>query len=64
MNITDRDVAKTMQEYGGSFVSALGAAALKADPTNMQKIRETWPDYWAHYLRLAQSNLEDENSPS
>jgi len=64
VNITDRDVARTMQEYGGSFVSALGAAALRADPTNMAKIKEAWPDYWAYYLRLAQSNFEDENSPS
>jgi len=64
MNVTDRDVARTMQQYGGSFVSALGSAALKADPTNMAKIKEAWPDYWAHYLRLAQTNLEDGNSPS
>jgi len=28
VNVTDRDVARTMQEYGGSFVRALGAAAL------------------------------------
>lgn len=61
---TDRDVARTMEEYGGSFVSRLGHTALAADPVNLKKIRDTWPDYWAHYTRLAQSNLEDEQSPS
>ena len=60
MNITDRDVARTMEEYGGSFVSALGSAALRADPDNMAKIKEAWPDYWAYYLRLAQQISEVE----
>ncbi len=48
MNITDRDVARTMVEYGGSFVSKLGAAALAADPGNLKKIREAFPDFWAN----------------
>ena len=64
MNITDRDVARTMVEYGGSFVSKLGAAALAADPTNLRKIREAFPEYWAHYLRMAQQLSEVERQAS
>ena len=45
MNIQDRDVARCMVEYGGNFVSKLGAAALAADTTNMKKIRDAFPDY-------------------
>lgn len=63
-SINDRDVARTMQEYGGSFVRALGAAALAADPTNLKKIRDTWPDYWAQYIRMAQTLSEVEKQAS
>ena len=62
--ITDRDVARTMVEYGGSFVSKLGAAALAADPTNLKTIREAFPDYWANYLRMAQQISEVEKQAS
>lgn len=61
---TDRDVARTMVEYGGSFVAALGAAALAADPSNLKKIRDTWPDYWANYTRMAQQISEVERQAS
>ena len=64
MNITDRDVARTMVEYGGSFVSKLGAAALAADPGNLKKIREAFPDFWANYLRMAQQLSEVERQAS
>lgn len=53
-----------MQEYGGSFVRALGTAALAADPTNLKKIRDTWPDYWAQYLRMAEQISEVERQAS
>lgn len=64
MNITDRDVARTMVEYGGSFISKLGAAALAADPTNLRTIREAFPEYWANYLRMAQQLFEVERQAS
>lgn len=53
-----------MVEYGGSFVSKLGAAALAADPTNLKTIREAFPDYWANYLRMAQQISEVEKQAS
>ena len=62
--ITDRDVARCMVEYGGSFVNKLGAAALTADPSNMKKLRDTFPDYWANYARMAQQLFEVEKQAS
>ena len=62
--ITDRDVARCMVEYGGSFVSKLGAAALAADPSNMKKLRDAFPDYWAEYARMAQQISEVEKQAS
>ena len=64
MNIHDRDVARCMVEYGGNFVSKLGAAALAADTTNMKKIRDAFPDYWANYARMAQQISEVEKQAS
>ena len=64
MNITDRDVARVMVEYGGSFVSKLGAAALAADPANLKKIRDAFPDYWANYTRMAIQISEVERQAS
>jgi predicted oxidoreductase (fatty acid repression mutant protein) len=62
--VTDRDVARTMQEYGGSFVRALGTAALAADPANLKKIRDSFPDYWANYARMAEQLSEVEKQAS
>ena len=53
-----------MVEYGGSFVSKLGAAALVADPSNMKKLRDAFPDYWANYARMAQQLFEVEKQAS
>ena len=53
-----------MVEYGGSFISKLGAAALAADPVNLKKIRDTFPDYWANYLKMAIQLLEVEKQAS
>lgn len=53
-----------MVEYGGSFVAKLGSAALAADPTNMKKLRDAFPDYWANYARMAQQLFEVEKQAS
>ena len=60
----DFDVARTMIEYGGSFVRKLGAAALVADQDNLSKIKSTWPDYWAQYDRMAKQLSEVEKQAS
>jgi hypothetical protein len=53
-----------MIEHGGSFVSKLGAAALVADPVNLKKVRDAFPDYWANYARMAQQLFEVEKQAS
>ena len=60
----DFDVISAMIEYGGSFVRKLGAAALVADPENLNKIKATWPDYWAAYARTAKQLSEIEKQAS
>ena len=47
----DRDLwtIDAMEKWGGSFVKALGAAARRADGANLEKIKRTWPEYWADY---------------
>ena len=60
----DSDVIRTMMEYGGSFVRTLGAAAFMADSENLAKIKQTWPDYWAQYSRMAKQLSEVEKQAS
>ncbi len=62
--MNDRMVIDTMMEYGGSFVRKLGAAALVADPENLRKIKNAWPDYWAQYGRMAEQISEVERQAS
>lgn len=52
---TDQDLVTiaAMKEFGGSFVKQLGETALHADPINLAKIKETWPEYWARYEHQA-----------
>ncbi len=51
--MTDRDIwtIDAMEDRGGSFVQQLGALARRADPVNLEKIKMTWPEYWAEYER-------------
>lgn len=47
-----------MKEYGGGFVSALGAALERADDQNRALIRSTWPAYWAKYEAIGKMLAE------
>jgi len=62
--VRDFDVARTMIEYGGSFVRKLGAAALVADQQNLNRIKSTWPEYWEQYTRMAKQLSEVEKQAS
>lgn len=57
---TDGNVIFAMLEFGGSFVKALGEAAMRADLENLAKIKKTWPEIWENYQKLAISRLEGE----
>lgn len=54
--MTDADikVVEAMKKYGGSFVKQLAELTLRADPINLQKIKETWPEYWQTYTEMAE----------
>ncbi len=52
-------VSLGMRERGGSFVKALGEALLHAHPSNIQKIKDTWPEYWEEYLEWGQKIEKD-----
>lgn len=54
MSKVDRDLwtLDAMEKYGGSFVKNLGSLARRADPLNLRKIKDTWPEYWSEYERL------------
>lgn len=60
--MSDRDIwtIDAMEKWGGSFVKQLGALARHADAQNLQKIKATWPEYWADYEAKGMA-LEKEN---
>ena len=62
--MTDKKTIETMMEYGGSFVRKLGAAALVADDQNLRRIKNTWPEYWDQYTRMAKQLSEVEKQAS
>jgi hypothetical protein len=47
------DVAEAMQQYGGSFIKALGTALQLADNSNRIRIKKAWPELWTQYLKQA-----------
>lgn len=47
--VTDREVIATMAKCGGSFVQALAAAMVVADPVNLQTLKAAFPGYWETY---------------
>ncbi len=49
MDKEDYEVVGMMRTYGGSFVKTLAELATRADPINLQKIKDTWPEYWEKY---------------
>jgi len=51
-------VGENMISYGGSFVRCLGSCVMSADPFNLVKIKETWPEYWEQYLNWNKSKSD------
>ncbi len=54
-------VSLGMRERGGSFVKSIGEALSHADPINVQKIKNTWPEYWKEFLKYGQEIYKKEN---
>jgi len=55
MTTTERQTIDAMQKYGGSFIRALAAAYIAADPTNRCKIQDTWVVEWDKYLHMGEA---------
>lgn len=55
MNDQDLKTIQAMRTYGGEFVQRLAWAAMAADPTNVQKLKDAFPAYWARYERMAKA---------
>jgi len=53
MNEKDFAVVEAMEKYGGSFVQALAELCHRADHINLQKIKDTWSEYWEEYTKMA-----------
>lgn len=49
----DYAIVMAMTRFGGSFAQALAEAWRCADYENQSRIKQTWPDYWQKYERLA-----------
>lgn len=43
------ETIERMEAYGGGFASALAIAYTKADPSNKQKIIQTWPELFEEF---------------
>ena len=54
MSDEDRRTAEAMIQHGGSFVKALGEAALKADDLNLSIIKSSFAVYWAHFAKIGE----------
>lgn len=50
---------KAMRTFGGGFVKALAEAMAQADSINLQKIRDTWPEYIAQYEGMGERLREN-----
>lgn len=57
-NTTDYDTIQAMKKYGGGFVKSLAVCAEHADPTNLQKIKSTFVEYWAEYQKIGEMQAE------
>lgn len=52
MSFLEIKTIEAMENLGGSFMRALAALYLAADPENRKRIKETWPDEWEKYSQL------------
>lgn len=51
--VTDWDVVRMMERFGGSFLQTLAQLYQRADPENQRRIKAAWPEYWAENAEIA-----------
>ena len=56
MTIEDLKAIETMHKRGGNFARALAHAAAAADPENLAKIKQTWPEIWEKYANWQEAD--------
>jgi hypothetical protein len=56
MSEKDYKTVEAMARFGGSFVKELAVLASRADPENLKKIKDTWPEYWSRYEKMAEES--------
>lgn len=57
-------ITVAMNDYGGSFVKALGECVRHADDQNYTKLVQAFPDYFKKYTELAKRlKAEDDAKP-
>ena len=49
---------KEMKQFGGGFVKALAEAMSQADPFNIQRIQDAFPEYMSQYFQMGQKLKE------
>ncbi len=54
------EVLRKMEEMGGSFVSHLAKAWVRADIFNHQRLMVAFPEYWAEYERMVDIREEED----
>jgi len=54
-------VLDSIEKLGGQFTQRLAYAYRFADPANRQKIRNTFREYWIHYLTIAHHEKTNSN---
>lgn len=47
------EISQNMQRFGGSFISAIGEALMKADAENERKLIEAFSDECERYLQYS-----------
>jgi len=53
-------IIAAMHKWGGSFVKALAHAAQAADPENLQRLENAFPEIWQKYAALAKAEAPTE----
>lgn len=56
--ITDSDVIRMMERYGGGFASSLAIACMHADAGNLARIKAAFPELWAQYAEMVKREVK------
>lgn len=58
MNEKEFEVVDRMAKEGGSFVKALAECFYRADRRNIDRLKETFKDYWEEYSKPEECDHE------